>query len=357
MVIWALAACYAEVDLGAEGPAHEVGDFGPLHREWWTDVVADDGTVAVPIEVQADTASLVATATSEPPPMLWQIRDPSGAVVLDRDDWLGDEQLTEAFWGERTTAAAAWPIREEDGALSPGTWTVVFDGGSAGNAVALDAARKTDADLTSGLLTVRIAWAAGTHTDDAAATLEAGLAGWADLWAPYGLTITSTEVDTDLDPELAFVDVGDPAIRAVAEEVAGAGEILVVVGSVVAPRPAIYGTSASIPGTVAPSDHAFVAIALDTVIGPDGTADDDEVAALATTLAHECGHYLGVPHPVEVDWTSRDALADTTECASSSECESLLGSNLMYPTALSNREQDRLTNDQIAVMQRWVGVR
>ncbi len=163
-------------------------------------------------------------------------------------------------------------------------------------------------------------------------------------------------METDLDPEMGFVEDGDPAIRALADAEAGAGEVIAVIGDFVAIKPIVYGTAAGTPGTVAPTEFNFVAIAWGNIAGTDDVASAEEIVTLGYTLAHETGHYLGVPHPVETDWVSRDALEDTEECASSAECESYLGTNLMYPIALSQGGQEDLTPDQVAVLQRYVGV-
>lgn len=358
MWILALVGCFAQVELdgGGGGAVHEVADFGALHREWWTQAADDSGLVEVAVDVEADTTSFMATVTSDPRPMLRQIRDPSGAVVLDVEDWYGDHTLTGAFDGNRRTTAANWPIREVDGPLVPGRWTVVFDVAEPGLEVEVDAARKADPDLTHGVLTVRLAWAAGMRTPEASAAALEALATWADEWAPYGIEVVGTEVDTDLDPAMFFVANGDPAIRALAEAEAGAGELVMVIGSHVDIKPYVYGTSSGTPGPVSPSDYNFVAIAWDNVAGLDGVLNGDEIPYLGSIMAHEAAHYLGLTHPVESDWRTWDALDDTPECTAETSCEAQLGWNLMYPYANQGRDANDLTPEQVGVLQRYVGI-
>ena len=77
-------------------------------------------------------------------------------------------------------------------------------------------------------------------------------------------------------------------------------------------------------------------------------------------MAHETGHFLGLFHPVETDYDLFDAIDDTSECSLRTECEDLLGSNLMFPypvcTFASCVTQDQLTSGQSDVLQQNVGV-
>ena len=81
-------------------------------------------------------------------------------------------------------------------------------------------------------------------------------------------------------------------------------------------------------------------------------------------MAHEVGHYLGLFHPAELPVggvvKSWDALDDTTECLTGSECDAKLGTNLMYPTPLCDSTpctpQAQVTPQQQGVVHRYVGV-
>ena len=54
-----------------------------------------------------------------------------------------------------------------------------------------------------------------------------------------------------------------------------------------------------------------------------------------------------------------DACDDTPNCASATECEGVLGNNLMYPAPVcdftSCIEQDQLSDVQVEILQRYTG--
>lgn len=82
---------------------------------------------------------------------------------------------------------------------------------------------------------------------------------------------------------------------------------------------------------------------------------------MAETIAHEVGHYLGLFHPVEDGFTYWDYLDDTEECTNRTNCEDVLGTNLMFPypiCAVYNAcdPQDQLSAKQVGVIQHYVGV-
>jgi len=82
---------------------------------------------------------------------------------------------------------------------------------------------------------------------------------------------------------------------------------------------------------------------------------------MGETMAHEGGHYLGLFHPVEFSYDDWDAISDTPECASETDCDETLGTNLMYPYPVCDYyytscvKQDQLTDGQTGVWQRYIG--
>ncbi len=348
-----LVACVAHVDF-TDPDGHFRAAYGALDVDSWSETASSNGETIVPIEVASDTASFLVTVTSSARPVLETLVAPDGTVVLDAAEWaVSDETLVGAFDGDRRTAVLNWPVRGIDGPLAVGTWTAQF-AGDPGTSVDLAIHRKTDDDLAAGVVTVRLAFADGLYSNDVREGIGTAVAGWQALWAPHGLEVVATEHETQLDPAMDFVANGDPSIQAFAEEFAGRGELVVVIGDVVTIKPSVFGTSAGTPGTVLPTDYNFVAIAWGNAAGFDGLLNGDEPDVLAVTLAHEVGHYMGVPHPVEIDWAHWDALEDTSDCNSESACESSLGDNVMFPT-LSSDAPSELTPQQVEVLHRYVG--
>ena len=93
----------------------------------------------------------------------------------------------------------------------------------------------------------------------------------------------------------------------------------------------------------------------------DGTFDDEDIRIFGETMAHEVNHYLGLFHPVEVDFARWDALGDTPNCSDESNCHEVLAENLMFPYPIcsltSCLPQETLTEQQKGVLHRYVGVR
>jgi hypothetical protein len=107
------------------------------------------------------------------------------------------------------------------------------------------------------------------------------------------------------------------------------------------------------------SPRASISVSWARHAGVDGVFDLNEVSFLATTMAHEVGHYAGLFHPVEIGWTYWDPLADTPDCTSESNCVNRLGTNLMFPYNLCDgygcELSVDLTRDQADVMHLYPG--
>ena len=110
-----------------------------------------------------------------------------------------------------------------------------------------------------------------------------------------------------------------------------------------------------------PTTRSAVQISSLLASGPDGEFNAEDTRLLAETMAHEVAHYLGLFHPVESTWDAWDVLSDTPECQREGECVDELGDNLMFPFPVcgpsSCTPQDRLTDQQAGVANRYVGVR
>ena len=123
----------------------------------------------------------------------------------------------------------------------------------------------------------------------------------------------------------------------------------------------MYGEAAAIPGPIVPTEISAVEISWIAHAGANGKFSDGEIGILGETMAHETGHDLGMFHPVEDGWQNWDAVEDTNDCTDMGSCEEKLGTNLMFPypvcTSMTDCEaQDQLTDGQVGIMQRYVGV-
>jgi hypothetical protein len=288
--------------------------------------------------------------------------------VLDAAHWVGDEEsLTDAFERSRKTMALNWPVRASDPPLTPGTWhalwATVDDASGSPNpddTTYVAVLTKDDPDPTRGTLEVHLVWADGV---DEGPANEAAVMGavdlWQQQWAVYGLDVVPTFHTSSLDPTLPFTSSGGSVVEAIALEVADSGDLVVVLGDSMIYRPGVYGTAASTPGSPYPNPYHFVAVALDMLVPSSGVVSPDDRQLIATTIAHETAHYMGLPHVVETDWDRWDALADTPECTSESICEQQLGTNLMFPTTQCSQScgAGSLTPDQQAVLHLYAGTR
>ena len=294
--------------------------------------------------------------------------DPAGETALDWQDWLySDYSLTEALYATEFVSTLNWPVREEDGPIAPGTWTIE------GSATSISGDPKSDAAITAtilyrtddapeqGTIHAIIAYCTGLREDsDIVAGIEAGVAHWQQLYASWGIDLTVEYSDIDVDPALPDTYKGVTAFQDLLDTKEGY-PLLMVIGDLIADDSYIYGEAGAIPGPMIGTPISAVEVSWIAHAGANGQFSDWEIGVLGETMAHETGHYLGMFHPVEMDWNYWDAVSDTDECTSTGSCERNLGKNLMFPYSLcynaSNCEsQDELTDGQIGIMQRYAGV-
>jgi len=93
--------------------------------------------------------------------------------------------------------------------------------------------------------------------------------------------------------------------------------------------------------------------------GADAAFTDGETSLMGETMAHEVGHYMGLFHPVESSYDYWDALSDTVECRNADQCEGQLGTNLMFPYSICDRNgvcvaAEDMTDAQVGVKQRYI---
>jgi hypothetical protein len=133
---------------------------------------------------------------------------------------------------------------------------------------------------------------------------------------------------------------------------------LFLVSDIVGMSGGVIGFSGAIPGPALapPSVQSGVVAA---VFNDLDLGDRQDVTALAQTIAHEAGHYLGLYHTTELSGSSGDPLVDTPFCstiasAPIASCPDV--TDLMFPQ-LADFDQSNLTPDQAFVLQRHPLVR
>jgi len=343
--------------------------IGMLDVERYDTTTNRNGVFEVEVDVSDDTTAFQITGIS---PDLYvaveELYDPDGNRVLFWEDlWDAPRSLTDAIFGYGGTTAFNWPIRDEDGPLTPGVWrarmSMVDDRYNYADSapVEVTVATKADDDFDSAVVSVQIVWADGIDSDpDSVAAVEAAVARWKEVWGAQGLTLDETYVSSTLDPRLEFVaeSFGDDEVEQVARDKAP-GALQLVVGEQIFNSGSTYGIAAGIPGTIEASGMSWTVISLVVHAGPDGVFDEPETNLMGETMAHEVGHYAGLYHPVEDGFENWDSLDDTVECTRARECEDELGTNLMFPYSICDANGCVVTEDltpaQGGVMNRYLG--
>jgi hypothetical protein len=328
-----------------------------------------DALARVELEVlEGESALLVSAAADEDHSVyVRELWTPEGEKAYDATFWWDQkEQLTNAAFADPVTTFN-WPVREEDEPLREGRWEIRFGTLDQGNRaepreqVWVDAALKQDADLGTGRIAVEVILA-GSVVDDASArsAVEDALTGWAALYAAAGLELEAQVLEEpDVSPPLP-PSIGSGEVYETGAAATGRRVRLYVVDAFDQPQ-GLYGMAGSIPGPVVASPVAAVAVGWRIHAGPDGTFSDEETRMFGETMAHEVGHYLGLFHPVEMNFGKWDALSDTPRCEDETACVGELARNLMFPYPVCSfmggcEQQSSLTDQQIGVMHRYTAV-
>ena len=351
-----------DVELDGNPPANDLdgmlGVFGGVVT------TNRDGIVAFSVDGRGIT-SFLAHATPPAGYQVWlaTLYDPSGDVIR-----LDNPILTASvFAGADSTLA--WPSRDEDGPLEAGEYVVAFqvvdDQGFGARNVDVDVSliTKDDPDLSSGQLHVALIYPGVSEVDaDVGAGVDLAIEGWRSIYARSGLElIVDPYVAAGLDAIMPEPNGADDGYYSSLASQTVDYDIVLVIGEDFRPSadPLLLGQSGNIPGTTGAGPRAAIAVSWARHAGVNGRFNADEVSSLATTLAHEVGHYAGLFHPVESTWANYDPLGDTPECTDEGNCYNRLGNNLMFPAstcfAAGCEDDVRVTDEQASVLHLYPG--
>jgi hypothetical protein len=143
------------------------------------------------------------------------------------------------------------------------------------------------------------------------------------------ISLLSTDVDVSgLDWRATMDAVEDAVAQAREEGSARDSSLRVVVARSVGGAESLAGYSMGLPGPVA-GDRANAAVIIATEVYAD-SGGFLNLDGLATTLAHEMGHYLGLYHTSEPNGQLHDPIPDTPECTGGI-CDAAFLDNIMTP--------------------------
>jgi hypothetical protein len=335
------------------------------------------GTATVQADIPPFARSLMLSARSEAGTWLFveRVLAPDGSVVASSSDWQSQtEFLSSALLILGEEANLNWPVRDIDPQLTGGEWTFELAVLSSSGQYLEDEPVQTtlfvnrDVDEGEGCISTRILMSPETAADPALdAAVRAAVQRWQEVYDQAGVQVqASFGVEEALPETLDHPYLGSDLYETLKSESADEELVMVVGESIAGASTGILGEAGGIPGSLAPARRAVVAVGWLLHAGADGSLDDTDTQGLGETMAHEIGHYVGLFHPVELDSSGRpsgysDALSDTPDCDSSSDCLDALGTNLMYPYKTcydaNCARQDGITGQQGAVIRGYTGAR
>ena len=321
--------------------------------------------VNIPVEISEESSSFLLDVASEGRVAVARLFDPDGELVLDYLELEPEHYLSHGFFPRSNHLSFNWPIRESDTPLRAGQWdvqlAVLDDAGLylAGKDLGVTTQWKADSDLERGVLHVRVLFDQTVSGDLAVrSATESAVSVWQQHWAPYGL-----KIEVEYEASVQDINMPTPSDRTREYELLdGAGEahqITVLIGHYIDDDLNQAGVTGSVPAALSSSPLGIVLVSWLSIAGVDGVFSPEEITLYGSVLAHESGHHLGLFHPVEMDWNTWDALSDTPDCTSVTDCEAQLGANFMFPYPLCDEVgcevQSEMTEAQKGVCHRYTG--
>jgi hypothetical protein len=329
------------------------------------EVCTSAGIATVNIDISSAESAFLITADGDHLVAVEEIRSPSGTVLHWEDWYTANTYLTSGIWPLSSEMVLNWPIRGEEADLKAGTWDVdlaaVDSSGhyKNGSCISVTVQTKEDDDFGRGTVNVHLVYAEGVGSiEEVTTAVDAAIERWTDIWAPLGLTPVVRQSSGTIDPDLPYAGDGSEDIYDVTMD-SYEDEITLIMGETIDGSNDFYGVAGSIPGTMTATTRSAVVMGWIANAGLDGSFSELDINIMGETMAHEIGHYMGLFHPVEQTFDAWDACDDTPDCTSSSTCDDVLGSNLMYPYPVCDMsgcvEQGDLSDIQGEILHRYTG--
>ena len=319
-----------------------------------TGTTNSSGLVKFSIDIEEDIDALLLQVHSDDHQIsVEQVINPTGQIVLHWQDWYDDRQLTEAVFAESSLVTLNYPILDSH-YLSQGMWEITL------GVVNTFRNYTQDVDVHAKViipkdkkkeLFVKIIYDQSFISEQ---TLSSIFSYWQDIYSITDIDLiieTSNQrlEDIPLPPHEIYEELSANSLE---------NQITVVLTDRIGNESDTLGIVGSIPGSTFGSAQSIILISWLAIAGTDGSINTESDQILfAETFAHEVGHYLGLFHPVEDNFSTWDALEDTIECNSQNDCEEELQNNVMfpYPVCTWNEclKQDEFSSDQIHTMQNY----
>ena len=356
--------------LTACGGSWEASDADGLRVLDGTRTSGLNGTNTLRFDVDPGETAFLVTVNPDSPgrAVILDARDDDKQTVYDADALWDDDIVKTGGQFTLSTVSFNWPIEQVDPDLTDGRWRVLVglldqdDRFETGLPSDVRVAFKRDDDFTSGAVRVRLVYvgAVGQNSEVIRAT-EAAVTQWEQLYDAFGLDLTVRFATNGFDGPVGAPGEESGDLYETLSAESDVGEITIVLADRIANNPGIQGFSGGVPGPILPSGRSVMVLSATDNAGGDLLFSEQEVRLLAETMAHEVGHYVGLFHPVNLEFNEWDSLTDTPECAAQNACIRELGTNLMYPIPVcdgsgSCTPQTMMTEQQTAVMHRSVWV-
>lgn len=320
-----------------------------------------DGIGEFRLRLPENVTSFVATVETSSAVYADSLLDPNDTTVMKAEQWqTQNRNLTNAIWPYFTDSTLQWPIRNVDDELFKGKWRLRWNvPEQPKERIKVTVSTATDTDWNDG--TLKVSFCFGSDLLDDSEALEAvqlSIDQFVALYEDNNISVIEESCDEQLPNELSLLapidTVADIRARLSPET------MLVIFGSWIDSDPVRLGYSGSIPGPIASHPRAYIGVSWMAHAGTDGEFSEQDIRIMSETIAHETGHYLGLFHPVELDFSAFDSLDDTPECDSLNECSTLFKNHLMFAAPVCTfaicAPQFEVSSDQFDVLHRHTAV-
>ena len=320
-----------------------------------------DGIAELPIRVPENVTSFVATVEANEAVYAQALLDPNQKKVMDSEKWRSqDSNLTNAVWPYFADSTLQWPVRNVDTALFKGKWRIWWHvPEQPKEKIKVSVTTATDTDWSFGNL--KVSFCFGSHLKEAPESYEAvqdAIDQFVELYSQQDVTVLEEPCDHTVPNELSLLAPLDKVMDI--RQSLPPETMVVIFGNWIDSDPIRLGFSGSIPGPMAVHPRAYIGVSWMAHAGADGAFSEQDIRILSETLAHETGHYLGLFHPVELDFSAYDALDDTPECEDLNTCTSVYKNHLMFAAPVCTlamcAPQFEVSSDQFDVMHRHTAV-